>query len=128
MIEYWDFPESNARQQYATHSFIRYYGKLPPVVTRRILKESDIYLNAGVGIDVACGSGTTLVEAALLNLPFEGIDINPLSVLAAKVKTHPPSIDVLEREWKALTERVNEELAALTITSVFPPHLQAKIP
>jgi site-specific DNA-methyltransferase (cytosine-N4-specific) len=128
MIEYWDFPESNAQQQYATHSFIRYYGKLPPVVTRKILKESTRYLNAGLGLDIACGSGTTLVEASLLNIPFEGIDINPLSVLASTVKTHPPNIDILEYEWQKLTDRVNKELGALTTSGILPSHLQAVIP
>src|ERR1039457_5305549 len=73
-LERWDFPESNAEQRYATHGFFRYYGKLPPVVTKRILAETAPYLSKGPGVDVACGSGTTLVEAALLGLPFEGLD------------------------------------------------------
>ncbi len=128
MIEYWDFPESNAQQQYATHSFIRYYGKLPPVVTRKILKESANYLSYGKGIDIACGSGTTLVEAALLNIPFEGVDVNPLSALATRVKTSPPSSSVLEREWKGLSERVDRELDELRVSTTLSPHIKESIP
>jgi site-specific DNA-methyltransferase (cytosine-N4-specific) len=126
--EAWDFPESNARQQYATHSFIRYYGKLPPVVTRRILLESAKYLRHGAGLDVACGSGTTLVEAALLGIPFAGVDVNPLSVLASNVKTHPPSGETLERQWAALTRRVNRELAKVSEQGKLPPRLLDLIP
>lgn len=127
-MEFWDFPESNAQQQYATHSFIRYYGKLPPVVTRRILKESTPYLSNGMGIDVACGSGTTLVEASLLDIPFQGIDINPLSVLATKVKTNPPNLSALEREWNTFSERVTDELAELIKSEELPEYLQAHLP
>jgi hypothetical protein len=92
--------ESNARQQYATHAFFRYFGKLPPTVTRRILRESRPYLANGPGVDLACGSGTTLVEAALLGLPVEGLDINPPSVLTSRVKTDPPERGAFEREWQ----------------------------
>jgi SAM-dependent methyltransferase len=127
-LEYWDFPESNAQQQYATHSFIRYYGKLPPVVTRRILSESGNYLSYGAGIDVACGSGTTLVEAALLGIPFIGVDINPLSVLATNVKINPPTIKALEQEWALLTRRVDSELSKLTNSNSLSSHLEEYIP
>ena len=109
-FETWEFPESNAEQQYATHNYLRYYGKLPPVVTRRILNESQPYLQSGPGVDVACGSGTTLVEARLLGIAFSGIDVNPVSVLASRVKLSPPRIDEIDYHLSELRNEVEQRL------------------
>lgn len=125
--ETWEFRESTAKQQYATHSFFRYFGKLPPVVTRRILQESADYLAHGPVVDVACGSGTTLVEATLLDLPSSGVDVNPLSVLATRVKTRPIAADRLATVWRSFAERV-EDLLPRTRRSGLPQHLAALLP
>lgn len=125
--ETWEFGESNAKQQYATHSFFRYFGKLPPSVTRRILVESADYLTHGPVVDVACGSGTTLVEATLRDLPSGGLDVNPLSVLATKVKTHPIAPGRLSAAWKALVSQVEELLPAVGRASL-PRYLTDFIP
>lgn len=86
--ESWDDQASNAEQAYLTHGVFRYFGKLPPTLTRRILSE----LNVGSGttvVDVMCGSGTTLVEAVDLQAAAIGVDCNDLSALIARVKTTP---------------------------------------
>ncbi|MDK2805853.1 MAG: hypothetical protein PWQ94_1017 [Thermoanaerobacterium sp.] len=67
----WSFPE---RGDWATHNG-KYRGNFAPQVPRNIIlrysKENDIVL------DPMVGSGTTLVEAKLLNRRGIGFDINP---------------------------------------------------
>ena len=88
--ETWDDLSTNAEQAYLTHSVFRYFGKLPPTLTRRIL--SELGVGSGTRVtDVMCGSGTTLVEAIDLGATAVGVDCNDLSVLISKVKTTPLS-------------------------------------
>lgn len=79
----WEF--SNADTQYLTHNIHRYSGKFIPQIARAVIeiitKENDVVL------DPYMGSGTTILEAMLLNRVSIGIDINPLAVLISKVKT-----------------------------------------
>lgn len=69
---------------YLTHSFYRYYGKYPSVLGGHLI---DRYAQNGVVFDNYMGCGTSLVEAAIRGIPSSGIDVNPLAVLATKVKT-----------------------------------------
>lgn len=88
--EDWEIKESSAELSYLTHGFFRYFGKFPPPIARRFIEElHDPTL--GAVVDPMCGSGTTLVEALLLKRAAIGLDVNPLSCLAAKVKTTPVS-------------------------------------
>lgn len=86
-----DVPGSNQAQQRGAHGLFRFFGKLAPDVTARVL---DLALDvAGHGdapvVDVMCGSGTTLVEANLRGIYAIGIDCNPVAVLYAQAKTTP---------------------------------------
>ena len=73
-ITVWSFPE---RGSWATHSG-KYRGNWSPYVPRNIILR---YSNPGEWIlDQFLGSGTTLVEAKLLNRNAVGVDINPQSV------------------------------------------------
>ncbi len=105
------FNNSNKSQQYASHDFFRYFGKLPPVVVRHILEMS--VPENGVFLDLMCGSGTSLVECKMMGIESVGVDINPLSILVSKVKITPldPSVlssiaDVLLLAIKQDTNRV----------------------
>lgn len=86
-VEVWTSSASNKALAYYTHGIFRYFGKFPPPVARHLIKtytkERDVV------IDPMCGSGTTLLESALLNRKSLCFDINPLSVLISKVKTTP---------------------------------------
>lgn len=82
----WDFPETNRQQDYATHTLFRYFGKLPPVVTRKIINYANLNQDDLV-VDVMSGSGTTAVECALLGKKSYNIDANPLSIMIGRVKT-----------------------------------------
>lgn len=74
----WSFPD---RGNWATHSG-RYRGNWSPYVPRNlILRYSD---SEDWVLDQFMGSGTTLIEAKLLNRNVIGIDINPQSVSISK--------------------------------------------
>lgn len=79
-----DVPESIPQLGYGSHQFFRYYGKFPSVVGGEIVKRHAPD-NAPV-LDCYAGSGTTLVEAQSAGYASYGLDINPLAVLASRVK------------------------------------------
>lgn len=74
----WSFPE---RGNWATHN-PRYRGNFAPQIARNLIlqytKENELLL------DPMVGSGTTLIEAKLLNRNAYGIDINPNAVELSK--------------------------------------------
>lgn len=78
-----------------THGFHKYPAKFIPQIPgwaiRRYLGEK----GKSLVLDPFSGSGTTLVEAALTGNSSIGVDIDPLSVLIAKVKTTPLDITLL---------------------------------
>lgn len=86
-----------------THGLLKYPAKYIPHIPRwailKYSKEGDIIM------DNFMGSGTTNLEAVLLNRKSVGIDINPLSALVSKVKTAPLNISELE---SALTTILNK--------------------
>lgn len=70
----WSFPD---RGSWATHSG-KYRGNWSPYVPRNLILR---YSNPGDWVlDQFMGSGTTLIEAKLLNRHAVGVDINPQSV------------------------------------------------
>ncbi len=78
----WSFPK---RGKWATHS-ATYRGNWSPYIPRNLIvrysKEKDLILDQFVG------SGTTLVEAKLLNRNILGIDINPAALELCKAATN----------------------------------------
>lgn len=84
--ESWEIEDSNAKLSYLSHGFFRYFGKFPPPVAKRFIQELH-EPQIGPVVDPMVGSGTTLVESMILGRQSIGFDVNPLSVLIAKVKT-----------------------------------------
>lgn len=84
--ESWEIEGSNAKLSYLSHGFFRYFGKFPPPVAKRFIEELHDP-QVGPVVDPMVGSGTTLVESKILRRHSIGFDVNPLSVLIAKVKT-----------------------------------------
>lgn len=74
-------------KRHPLHSLCSYLGSFPPRVARRLIEEW-VPANYTV-LDPFCGSGTTLLEAALGGRASIGIDKNPLAaaISAAKVKS-----------------------------------------
>lgn len=82
------------------HSFHRYYGKLIPAIPKVAIEE---FTNEGdLVFDPFVGSGTTAVESIFQNRNFTGVEINPLSVMIANIKTRNYDLDIL----KSLEENI----------------------
>jgi hypothetical protein len=98
----WDIPYTIPELGYLTHDHFRYYGKFPSVLAGKII---DDYLPSDKShsvLDNFCGSGTTMLEAALRNHTCKGIDSSWIAVLASNVKTRHVSIEKVERQHRAL--------------------------
>ena len=77
--------QEKEKKRASVHSFHRYFGKFIPAIPGAAI---DCYTNPGDTIlDTFVGSGTSMVEAKFKNRNAIGIDINPISILIAKVKT-----------------------------------------
>ena len=84
-VETWTALGTNQQLAYATHGIFRYFGKFPPPIATYLIEN---YTKSGeLVIDPMCGSGTTGVEASILKRRCIVNDLNPLSILLAKVKT-----------------------------------------
>ena len=80
-----------------THGFHKYPAKFIPQIPSWAIKR---YLGDDKGklvIDPFSGSGTTLVESSISGNNSIGIDIDPLSVMIAKVKTTPLNLPLLNK-------------------------------
>lgn len=90
---------------YLTHNLHRYSSKFIPQIARRSIEAL-----SSVGdlvLDPFCGSGTTLLEAALAKRASCGIDINPLACLLSRAKTSPIALPLLReaiREHRAAVQ------------------------
>ncbi|MFX1519086.1 MAG: DNA methyltransferase [Promethearchaeota archaeon] len=109
--EEWDIRDTIPQLAYLTHNYLRYYGKyIPPIATnliKRYTKRQDIIL------DNFAGCGTGLVEAKLHGRHAIGVEINPLGVLASKVKTtliKPQRLAIVRKE---LLQKVSKDVARL---------------
>jgi hypothetical protein len=78
-----------------THKLHRYPGKFIPHLPRWALQK---YAQSprSIVLDPFCGSGTTLVEAALHGSYGYGIDIDPIGRLVSKVKSTPLNVSRLQ--------------------------------
>lgn len=95
VLEDWRFAKVNT--SYLVHGLHDYPARMIPQIAERLL---NLYTKKGHTIlDPFCGSGTTLVEASLAGRNSIGIDINPLAVLIASVKSKP--IDFKEKGFNA---------------------------
>lgn len=87
----WNF--AGADTSYMTHGMHEYPARMIPQIAARLIK---LYTKDSAKIlDPFCGSGTTLVEARLAHRHAVGVDINPLAVLLAKVKSTPIDFDAI---------------------------------
>jgi hypothetical protein len=86
----------------AYHGWFKYREGYSHALVRELIKRSKITTEEFV-IDPFCGSGTTLVEAALNGHYGLGVDINPMSAYISRVKSNNYS----ESDLNTLTEKIN---------------------
>ena len=104
-IDYsWDFCGEKTKS--STHGFHTYPAMFIPQVANRLIKN---YSQAGDTIcDIFCGSGTALIESRLLGRNAYGIDLNPLAIFLAKVKTTEINPSKLTKEYFILLNRIEK--------------------
>lgn len=99
-IEAWTALGTNIQISYSTHGIFRYFGKFPSTIATHLImqytKEFDTIM------DPMAGSGTTALEALFSNRNCRSYDINPLSVLLAKVKVTQIDKHILENTLESI--------------------------
>lgn len=104
-----EFNRTRSVNQYLTHWIYPYRGKFHPQMVRALLNILGVRDNSLV-YEPYLGSGTAALEASLLGANFIGVDLSPLCVLLARVKT---------QSFRRVTEiraKVNELLSGKRIT------------
>ena len=108
----WEYLDADTR--YLTHNIHRYSGKFIPQIAGRAV---ELLTRPGdVVLDVYCGSGTTLVECALRGRTGIGVDLSPLAILIARVKTTP----VAQRRLRSMISSLRHALSISEGTASLP--------
>ena len=84
-LDHENFDFAGSATGYLTHSLHPYPAKFIPQIPRTLIRE--LSSEGDTVADVFCGSGTTLVEALLLNRNAIGFDANPLACMISNAKT-----------------------------------------
>lgn len=99
------------------HAIHPYPCKFPSAIVREHLEEAGLSV-----LDPFCGSGTTLLEAAMLGNSVAGIDVNPIAVLISRAKLAPINSENIEalstlvaqvRSWDGRTDSKLSEFHGL---------------
>jgi DNA modification methylase len=103
-LSFADVPEFQRTKH--VHRLHPYLGKFIPQLVEAFLKK---YFKQGQMIlDPFLGSGTTLIEANLLNMPSIGIELSEFSYLIAKVKIQKYDIELVEKEVLDILNKTRE--------------------
>ena len=94
----WSFADCTQSQtRYVTHGYHTYPAKFIPQLAARLIDEFS--RERDIVVDPFMGSGTTIVEALMLNRIGVGVDINPVAHLIAKTKATPILPALLKDEY-----------------------------
>jgi len=103
-LSFAEVPESERTKH--VHRLHPYLGKFIPQLVEVFLKK---YFQPGQMIlDPFVGSGTTLIEANLLNMPSVGVELSEFSYLIAKVKTQKYNVELVEKEILDILNKTKE--------------------
>ena len=103
-LSFADVPETERTKH--VHRLHPYLGKFIPQLVEVFLKK---YFQPGqIILDPFVGSGTTLIEANLLNMPSIGVELSEFSYLIAKVKTQKYDVELVEKEILDILNKTKE--------------------
>lgn len=93
--------------RYGPHGIHEYRGKFFPQLVRALLNWAGVRPGSLIA-DTMCGSGTTILEAALLGCRGVGLDLNPLSVFISQTKCEMLNADPtsITETYKAVHEKL----------------------
>lgn len=97
------------------HGWFKYREGYSHTLIKELLQKSGIGADEYV-LDPFCGSGTTVVEAALNGYSGAGIDINPVSVFISEIKCRSYSdheLDEIHDLMTGLIELIRSEVASI---------------
>lgn len=86
-----------------THDWFRFPGKFHPPLVENILRS----IKPAAVADPMSGVGTVAVEAKAAGIPSLSVDIDPVSVFFANVKTTPISQRTLKAAWRELSNSLD---------------------
>ncbi|WP_176548132.1 DNA methyltransferase [Natrinema sp. CBA1119] len=116
-----NFEFANCDTSYLTHGLHNYPARMPPQIPKfffgHYLGTDDIQPGDTVW-DPFGGSGTTALEAQLLNLRATVSDINPLACMITRAKTTPIDIECYREAWRVFARGRLPEFSN-TITEAF---------
>ena len=112
-----DFHEQSSND--ASHNFHSFPAKFPPELPRKLI--SELTSEGDIVLDPMIGSGTTAVEAYLLNRKALGFDIDPLALIIARVKTTPLDKQLVLNSFMLIKRKVVDRL------SKSPDYLRSEI-
>lgn len=117
IIDYsWNFEKADTK--YCTHGIYKYPAMMVAPIVKRLMDEFATQ-GESVILDPFCGSGSVLVESVLHDCKSYGIDINPLALLLAKVKTTPIDSELLIAEYRKFAEFKNKNTRNLEDPNFF---------
>src|SRR2546428_477795 len=90
-----DLDFHDTASNYASHAIHAFAAKFPPQLPRIFIE--GLTEKRETVLDPMMGSGTAIVEAFLCGRRAVGFDIDPLSLMICRVKTHP--VDLLQATW-----------------------------
>jgi tRNA G10 N-methylase Trm11 len=99
------FNRTRSVNQYLTHWIYPYRGKFHPQMVRALMNILGVKPGSLV-CEPYLGSGTAALEASLLGADFVGVDLSPLCVTLARVKTQSyAAVDAIRKKVRSLLAR-----------------------
>lgn len=93
---------------YSSHAIHAFPAKFPPQIPRTFIE--NLTAPGEIVLDPMMGSGTTLLEAAILNRRAVGIDIDPLALRISHTKLNPNQVDILKEAGERASVNAQSQL------------------
>lgn len=121
IVENEDWTFAGVDTQYMTHGFHMYPARMIPQIAKKLI-DKFTSSHRDIVLDPFCGSGGVLVESMLKGNTSIGVDVNPLAILIAKVKTTPLGPKKLASYANDLFSKIHGDITKGTEYDV--PHIK----